>query len=1003
MISAEALARLTARAATLDERGASDFIPTGTDQYQLVETRLLRWAELGAKGDRDRLRQSLHWRGIDLARILPSLGNVSLSAQSAPAPWALEFAELLQAALIEHAHRQQTPPKDHRTAVMACFVRAAKAELDRALDTRAKTLVTEDAFAAMERSLLLRLTRLTRPVLDREYDLYARGDSRSGGLPETRARRFADRVLQPPVPNLFTEYPVLPRLLTLACKNWIAASLELLQRLAADHQAIVDQFCAGRDPGRLVDIQIGDADVHDGHREVLILLFADGFRVVYKPRSLALDHAFSELLDWLHRRGLSPAMRSPRVLYREGYGWAEFIAHRMAADHVELESFYRRMGALACIVYVMGATDLHNGNLIAHGGHPILIDLETLFHANPRGHALSSLGGAAQAGYQGVAPSVLQTVLLPLLHRAPNGEFVDLSALAAQPAELGAKHAAAHWLPVEQERVRQAIHDHATAIEDGFVDAYRLIQRHREKLLAQPGPLTAFAGCPIRVVLRDTAVYFHLLRQSIDPPVLRDAADREILLERLNHSIAVAETPPSFVDMVTREKTALWNLDVPRFMVITDATDLRDAAGIVAANVMQRTPLDEMRARVAEMSETDLLIQHQNVRYSLSAYFAGRTNLRHRRKTREAIRASADPAILIAAAERIGHHLLDEARSSVAAPPPWRGPVFTNRANRYTVGEAAASFADGGMGVAFFLAALFRVTGNSEWSNAATALSLCYLKQVTDIATYNGHIAGGLTAGVGGLLYAAAHIVAMTGNEEVSRHAILAASNLASRAVEEEREMSLGDGLAGTLLGIAAIQRQHGGASIEQALQRGATCLAAAKPPANHGLLCGRPGVSLTVNTIGSRVEYEPPETDLLEGPADWGEGSVGRAVAVLSLNRGDAHAHAFFDRLGDAPEACDDTFAFGTSGQADALAWAADMTGNTALRDRALRRMTGAAERAYRGQPTVLGGMLGEGLRMPGLLHGSAGIGYVMLRLAIPGTLPALAVLELPAARKLA
>jgi lantibiotic modifying enzyme len=999
MTHAEAFARLTARAATLEERLAPDFIPTGADQHQLIETRLLRWTELGAKGDRERLRQSLHWRGIDLARILPSLGNVSLSAQSAPAPWALEFAELLQAALIQRAHGQQTSPKDHRTAVLACFVRAAKAELCRALDVHTKTLATEDAFAAMERSLLLRLTRLTRPVLDREFDLYARGDSRAGGLPETRACRFADRVLRPPIPDLFTEYPVLARLLTLACKNWIAASLEPLQRLAADYQAIVDQFCAGREPGRLVDIQVGDADVHDGHREVLIIIFADGFRVVYKPRSLALDHAFSELLDWLHQRGLSPAMLSHRVLCRDGYGWAEFIAHRLAADHLELESFYRRMGALACIAYVMGATDLHHGNLIAHGDHPILIDLETLFHANPRGHAPGTLSSASQAGDQGVAPSVLQTVLLPLLHRAPNGEFVDLSAISAQPAELGAKHAAAHWLPVEQERVRQAIHDHASAMEEGFVDAYRLIQRHREKLLAQSGPLTAFASCPIRVVLRDTAVYFHLLRQSIDPPVLRDAADREILLERLNHSIAVAEAPPSFVDMVTREKTALWNLDVPRFMVITDATDLRDSAGIVAANVMQRTPLDEMRVRLTEMSETDLRIQHENIRYSLSAYFAGSTNSRPRRDTREAV-PSADAAMLIAAAERIGHDLLDEARSST--PPPWRGPVFSNRASRYTVGEAGASFADGGMGVAFFLAALFRVTGKSEWGDAATALSLCYLKPVTGIVTYNGHIAGGLTAGVGGLLYAAAHIVAMTGSEEVSRQAILAANNLALRAVEEEREMSLGDGLAGTLLGIAALQRQHGGASIEQALQRGATCRATAKPPGGHGLLSGRAGVSLAVNTIGSRMEYQSPETDLLEGPADWAEGSVGRAVAALSLNPSDAHAHAFFERLKDAPQACDDTFAFGAPGQADALAWAGDMTGNTALRDLALRRIAGAAERAYRGRPTLLGGMLGEGLRMPGLLHGSAGIGYVMLRLAIPGTLPALAALELPAARKL-
>jgi lantibiotic modifying enzyme len=35
--------------------------------------------------------------------------------------------------------------------------------------------------------------------------------------------------------------------------------------------------------------------------------------------------------------------------------------------------------------------------------------------------------------------------------------------------------------------------------------------------------------------------------------------------------------------------------------------------------------------------------------------------------------------------------------------------------------------------------------------------------------------------------------------------------------------------------------------------------------------------------------------------------------------------------------------------------------------------------------------------LRIPGLFHGSAGIGYAMLRLAAPDRLPALVAFELP------
>jgi lantibiotic modifying enzyme len=996
MISAKALARLSARASTLDERLAPGFVAAGLD-HQRIEARLRRWAELGAKGDRDRLRHSLHWRGIDLDHMLPALGSVSLSLESTPAPWVLRFAELLDAALIQHRRGQEDSPKDHRTAMMACFVRAANTELCRAIHAQARARWTDRALAALEQSLRLRLCRLAGPVLDREYDFYARGDSRAGGSPETRTRRFADHVLQSSIPNLFVEYPVLARLITLACDNWRLASLELIARFADDCEHIFEHFYEGRDPGPLVDIQVGDADLHDGHREVLVLVFEDGFRVVYKPRSLALDQAFGDLLHWLNQRGLSPAMRSPRVLCRDGYGWAEFIAHRPATDSAELASFYHRMGMLTCIAYVMGATDLHFGNLIAHGGYPIAIDLETLLHAHPRGHALSALSGAQQSDYQGIAPSVLESILLPLLHRAPSGVYVDLSAVAGEVVKAGALQ----WLPVEQTRLRQTLRDHARTIEEGFISAYRFVQRHQDELLSASGPLTAFAGCPVRVVLRDTALYFQLLKQSIEPIVLCDAADREILLERLNHSIAIAETPPSFVHMVTREKASLLNLDVPRFMVVTDTTDLSDAAGVVAAGVMKRTPLQEARIRIAGMSEPDLRIQRENIRYSLSTYLAGRIGSRRRVGMPENAQGWVDAPILISAAERIGGELLEEARRFTGPALPWRGAIFVNSAGRFTVGEAGAGFADGGLGVAYFFAALFRVTGKTSWRDAATELSRGYLESATDFQAYRGHIAGGLSLGLGGTLYAAAHIAAMTDSEEIAQYAAAAARELTERAVDEERDMSLGDGLAGTLLGIAAIQRLVGDASVGQVVQRGAARLRASKPLAGGGLLCGRAGVSLVAEAIGIRGQPELPEINPLADALNWAEGSVGLAVARLKFDPDAADALGFFDRLAAAPPPCDDSFAVGVAGEADALAWVADLTGRTAFRDLALRRMAAGAERAYRGRSILLGGELGEGLRMPGLLHGSAGIGTVLLRLAAPPILPALAALELPNSRK--
>jgi lantibiotic modifying enzyme len=46
----------------------------------------------------------------------------------------------------------------------------------------------------------------------------------------------------------------------------------------------------------------------------------------------------------------------------------------------EIKRYYQRAGQLLCLLYVLGANDCHNENLIACGEHPVLVDLETLMH-----------------------------------------------------------------------------------------------------------------------------------------------------------------------------------------------------------------------------------------------------------------------------------------------------------------------------------------------------------------------------------------------------------------------------------------------------------------------------------------------------------------------------------------------------------------------------------------------------------------------------------------------
>ncbi len=996
MIPAEVLARLAVRASTLEERLVTPTTISLRNDEALVEARMSRWADLGAKGDRERLKRSLGWRGIELNRVRSALGDASLLPQTKLPSWVLRFATLLEAALAGQNRDDAGPePLHERAAVVLPFVRAAAIELRQSLPAYVRAGVADSALTSLEKSLSLRMMRIAGPVLDREFYLYAYADSREGGEPGTRSGRFAQRMLDSSFPQFLAEYPVLARLLTLACDNWQVAALELLTRSADDRKDIADLFNAGCDPGKLVDIQVGDADVHDGHREVVILLFEKGFRIVYKPRSLGLDQALHGFIEWLNGHGLSPSLRTPTVLCRHGYGWAEFIEHRLARCQQELALFYRRAGALACVAYMMGATDLHHGNLIAHGSYPIVVDLETFLRANPRSGSLPPSATDTPIPDLQQSRSVVHSLLLPLIHRSPTGIFADLSALGAEPEDDVAEENA-NWLPVHRTSLRQVLRDHASAIENGFTSTYHLMERHREVLLSDAGPLTAFKGCPIRIVLRDTAIYFQMLRHSIAPAVLGDGIDRGISLERLHHVIAINDTSPSFTDIVTREQTALCGLDIPRFMVMTDETDLRDTAGLVAARVMERTPIEEMRLRITELSESDRERQCNDIRWALDSHMARLPGSRRLNLSPADPARPLDSGKLIASAKRLGVDLLDEANRS-AAPPSWRGLIFINAAGRYTLGDAGASFADGGLGVAAFFAALFRVTCDSKWREAALELSFRHLTTSGNSTLHHGHIAGGITTGLGGLLHGTALIAVLLESREMLESGMDLAHRLVGRAIEEEKDLSLGDGLAGTLLGLSSLYQLTADASLKNIAERGAARLRTAKPLEKAGLLSGQAGVMLAASAIGLGKTFSAANLPSSGEALDWAQGCIGISLAALKIGIDNGQSRIFFEKLASAPIASDDSFAFGTAGEVDALLWAADRLKQPELYDLALQRMAEAAERACSGRPRLLGGVLSDSLRMPGLLHGWAGIGYVLLRLASPDRLPSLAAFDMP------
>jgi hypothetical protein len=226
-------------------------------------------------------------------------------------------------------------------------------------------------------SLLSKLVFLSQRALALEVNVQSVLGLLEGTTPEERYLHFLKKMDQRSERTaFFQKYPVLARNIQRACTYWLQACEEFLERLFADFREIERAFEIG--PGdRLKAVSPGRGDSHCRGRSVILVSFESGKKIVYKPRSLAIDQHFQDLITWINAHGLTPKLRRLKVLDRGTYGWMEFVEHSLAASQEEVNSFYSRQGALLGIMHLLADRQVgHGGGTVAHarsvGGKRIL-------------------------------------------------------------------------------------------------------------------------------------------------------------------------------------------------------------------------------------------------------------------------------------------------------------------------------------------------------------------------------------------------------------------------------------------------------------------------------------------------------------------------------------------------------------------------------------------------------------------------------------------------------
>ncbi|HEX3155343.1 MAG TPA: type 2 lanthipeptide synthetase LanM family protein [Candidatus Angelobacter sp.] len=435
--------------------------------------------------------------------------------------------------------------------------------------------------------------------------------------------------------DLALHYPsLLPRIGATARKRCLA-TLRFAQRWAADRQRLArlcgGDLCTGN-LGELNELSFGAGDSHRGGSTVAIAR-GEGWRVVYKPRSLAIDNALHGFVARLaDDHGSALSIRIPEVVDCGDYGWAEFVAHRFAAGNEELLSFYLGIGHLLALMRLLSGSDLHAENVIAQGGSPVVVDCETVFTPkippSPSGY-----GDALDRAIGLIARTVLSIGLLPGRGVSLGFRGVDHSAVGMLPGQqpmqrqqaiIGAGTDKAYVGSVLVETrvsqnhpsLRPALAEYWPEVMRGFDELTATLQ-HLDGAGRLWPRMEAFGDCHIRVVLRATEAYAEIGRMLWHPVSLHHpepAQQRAFeLLEKMATNVSVAPSDPV---VIQAEIDELLEGDIPYFSCLAREGRLHGPG-----DTTWLPPCHLVEAALSDWRSADFTLERRVIQASLvSAY-----------------------------------------------------------------------------------------------------------------------------------------------------------------------------------------------------------------------------------------------------------------------------------------------------------------------------------------------------------------------------------------------
>ncbi|WP_170400864.1 type 2 lanthipeptide synthetase LanM family protein [Ruegeria arenilitoris] len=594
------------------------------------------------------------------------------------------------------------------------------------------------------------------------------------------------------------------------------------------------------------------------------------------------------------------------------------------------------------------------------------------------------------------------------------------------------------------------LQDYADDILKGFAHTYQQLHAQKSRLNTANGPLQKFENCHVRFVFRNTRIYSAILDQCRSAKALTNAKEYNLHLEKAAKAFLTEKEKPFTWPILSVEEREIAALNVPVFEYVSNSVDLILPDNESLRGAFETSGFQDLLNRCERLSNTDLEFQTAIIRGTLSS------QNRELARPSETVTDGGESEIpghvtqreLIGEAEQIADQLVNKAVLDKNGDFGWLSFNYLSESDQWHFAPMGMGLFDGRCGPILFFSALAHVTGQSKYAEYANRALRPLASDILGarfdgLGRYFRNNGTGIV-GAGGILYTLACLDQWQTEvdcdiSELSNHI---ASSLSRDVISQDDELDIIGGSAGCILGLLAMYHQTAEAlwlklasDIGQHLtdhqdqaSGGWTTFA---PRPLTGFSHGAAGTAYALLSLFSETEhlgfrdaglrairYENDQFDRTQnnwpdfrhsaeappflkqwcnGSAGIGLGRIGCIGVVKDL---DDYLTIDIDRAAATIEpeiAVLDSLCCGNLGRIELLLSAAEKLGQPELTSRAHMLAGKVVHRARQRGHYGLLQLAGKPLLNPGFFQGASGVGYELLRLAVPRKLPNVALLERP------